>query len=201
MEIKKIIEKNKFKIYLITLPEPVEIEVQLDKDKELEIISFDRFLLMTEKELNEKEIEINSLQFLEMLEGTDIPVMIEIDKSTFGDFSISREKREEMTYKIKMPDDKELEKIVLDEKTKEKMALLIKSWSETDFELFNNSNETEKLLADLKENEIKWLAKREEEDKKKRLESIKLSLIIGGISIIAMISALYLSKYLVWWSN
>lgn len=201
MEIKKIIEKNKFKIYLITLLEPVEIEVQLDKDKELEIISFDKFLLMAEKELNEKEIEINSFQFLKMLEGTDIPVMIKIDKFTFGDFRISKEIREVMAYEIKMPSDEELVNIVPDENLIKRMGKINKSWTEEDLESFNNSNETEKLLADLKENEIKWLGKREEEDKKKRLESIKLSLIIGGISIIAMISALFLSKYLVWWSN
>lgn len=146
MKIKKIIEKNKFKVYLITLPELIEIEVQLDKDKEPEIISFDRFLLMTEIELNEKEeIEINSLQFLKMLEGTDIPVMIGFDKFTFGDFRISRENQEEMFYEFKMPDDKELEKIVLNEDIIKHMDTLLKSQSKGMIVNFKT---------DLKENEL-----------------------------------------------
>ena len=121
MKIKKIIEKNtgKLKVYLMTLSEPEEIEVQLDKEKELRIISFDKFLLMTEKELKEKEIEISSLQFLQMLEGTDIPVMIE--KMDPECFKITKEKVYE---KFKIPDE-ELVNIIIDEKTKEKMALLL----------------------------------------------------------------------------
>ena len=139
MKIKKIKMKNKnkgnFQFYLIMLHELEELEVQLDKDKELEIISFDRFILMTEKKLNEKEIEISSLQFLKLLEGTDIPVMIEFDKFTFEDFRISKEKQEVMAYEIKMPPDEELVNIVLDEKIIKRMDLLIKSWTDTDLEL------------------------------------------------------------------
>jgi len=136
MKIKKKFEndKSKLKVYLITLPEPEEIEVQLEKDKELEIISFDKFLLMTEKELKENEIEISSLQFLKMLEGTDIPVMIEFKKFTFGDFRISREKQEEMAYEVLKMLDEKIVNIILDEKTIQKIALLPKSWSETGFE-------------------------------------------------------------------
>lgn len=145
MKIIKIIEKNKsnLKVYLIMFPEPKEIEVQLDKDKEPEIISFDKFLLMTEKELKEKEIEISSLQFLKMLEGTDIPVMIEIEKFTFGDFKISREKREEMAYEVlEMPDEEQLANIVLDENIIKRMEILLKSWTDTDLE-FKNKKEME----------------------------------------------------------
>ncbi len=161
MKIEKIFknDKSKLKVNLITLSELEEIEVQLDKDKEPEIISFDKFLLMSGKELKEKEIEISSLQFLQMLEGTDIPVMIEkIDPECFR-ITKTKEEIEEMAFKmLKMPDE-EIVNIIIDEKTKQKMALLLKSWSETDFELFNNSNETEnkpskKRMEGIKEKEL-----------------------------------------------
>lgn len=70
-------KKNKVKVYLITLGESVELEVQLDKDKKPEIISFDRFLLMTGKKPKKKNIGISFLQFLKMFKRTNIPVMIE----------------------------------------------------------------------------------------------------------------------------
>jgi len=64
---------------------------------------------------------------------TDIPVMIEFKKFTFGDFRISREKQEEIAYEIKIPDE-EITNIVINEKTKQKMASLLKSWTDTDLE-------------------------------------------------------------------